>query len=308
MARAKINREIELEYETFGSPKDPALLLIQGFTSQLIQWEVGFCELLAEGGYHVIRFDNRDCGLSTTLDGAQVDLGAVMAAAIARQPLPAVPYRLSDMAADAVGLLDHLGIARAHVLGVSMGGMIAQQLAIEHPDRVLSLISVMSMTGEIEHGMPEPEAMTALLAPPPTERGEYIASATKAAVWSSERYFDPDKVRAHAARCFDRRFYPEGAPRQLAAVYASGDRHAGLSELLIPTLVIHGLDDKLITPGGGRRTAELVPHSSLLLVADMGHDLPEPLWPFITGAILGFTHVVDARVGLAWPAHASASA
>jgi pimeloyl-ACP methyl ester carboxylesterase len=205
-----------------------------------------------------------------------------------------VPYTLSDMARDTVGLLDHLGIDRAHVLGASMGGMIAQVVAIEHPERVRSLISVMSMTGEPEFGLPEPEAMEVLFAPPAPDRESFIASAPQAAVWCSKRYFDAEQARALAARSFDRRYYPEGAPRQLAAVYASGERHEGLVALAVPTLVIHGLDDTLIPPAGGRRTAELVPGSTLLLVADMGHDLPEPLWPLITGTALGFTAMVDA--------------
>ena len=152
MPRAALPSGIEIEYETFGSADDPALLLIMGFTAQLISWDERFCRRLADGGRYVIRFDNRDCGLSTTLDGVEVDLGQVIGAAMAGQPLPEVPYTLSDMAADAVGLLDHLGIERAHVLGASMGGMIAQTVAIEHPARVASLISIMSMTGELEYG------------------------------------------------------------------------------------------------------------------------------------------------------------
>jgi pimeloyl-ACP methyl ester carboxylesterase len=296
MPRAVVNDGIELEYETFGSPADPTLLLVGGFTSQLIAWEVGFCDRLAAGGYQVVRFDNRDAGLSTTFDGATVDLGAVITSALARQPVPAVPYTLSDMARDTVGLLDHLGVERAHVLGASMGGMIAQVVAIEHPERVRSLISVMSMTGEPEYGMPEPEALEVLFAPPPPDREGYVESAPLAAVWCSKRYFDADVARVLAARNFDRRYYPEGAPRQLAAIYASGERHEPLAALALPTLVIHGLDDTLIPPAGGRRTAELVPGSTLLLVADMGHDLPEPLWPLITGTVLGFTAMVDAAL------------
>jgi pimeloyl-ACP methyl ester carboxylesterase len=304
MPRAVVNEGIELEYETFGSPDDPTLLLVSGFTSQLIAWEVGFCERLAAGGYQVVRFDNRDAGLSTTFDGATVDLGAVMTTALARQPVPPVPYTLSDLARDTVGLLDHLGVGRAHVLGASMGGMVAQVVAIEHPERVRSLISMMSMTGEPEFGMPEPEALEVLFAPPPPDRESYIASASQAAVWCSKRYFDAEHARAHAARNFDRRYYPEGAPRQLAAIYASGERHEGLAALDLPTLVIHGLDDTLIPAAGGRRTAELVPGSTLLLVADMGHDLPEPLWPLISGTVLGFTAMVDAALPHALPASA----
>jgi pimeloyl-ACP methyl ester carboxylesterase len=289
MPRATLDRGIELEYETIGSPSDPPLLLVMGFTAQLIMWPDAFCQQLADGGRYVIRYDNRDCGLSTTLDGVAVDLGAVMGAAFTGQPMPAVPYTLSDMAADAVGLLDHLGIDKAHVLGASMGGMIAQTIAIEHPERVHTLISVMSMTGELEHGSPLPEAAQVLMTPPPHDREEFIERATTTAVWCSRRFFDPEKAKFEAARAYDRRFYPEGAFRQLAAIYAAGSRAEGLQALTTPTLVIHGRDDTLIPPSGGQRTAELVPTATLLLMADMGHDLPEPLWPMIVAAILAHT-------------------
>jgi pimeloyl-ACP methyl ester carboxylesterase len=294
MPRAALSGGIELEFETLGSSDDPALLLIGGFTSQLISWDDAFCRQLASAGRFVIRFDNRDSGLSTTLDGVEVDIGAVMSAALAGQPLPPVPYTLSDMAADAVGLLDHLGVDRAHVLGASMGGMIAQTVAIEHPSRVASLISVMSTTGEPGHGTPTPEALAVLLTPPPTDRAGYVAGAAATAVWSSRRWFDVTRLENLFGRAFDRRFYPEGAPRQLAAIYASGPRTDTLPTVTAPTLVIHGLDDTLITPGGGRRTAELIPGAGLILVADMGHDLPPALWPFVVPAILGFTSMVEA--------------
>jgi pimeloyl-ACP methyl ester carboxylesterase len=298
MPRAALPSGIEIEYDTFGSPEDPALLLVMGFTAQLISWDEDFCRLLADGGRYVIRFDNRDCGLSTTFDGVQVDLGQVISAAVAGEQLPEVPYTLSDMAADATGLLDHLGIERAHVLGASMGGMIAQTMAIEHPDRVASLISVMSMTGELEYGQATPEAMTVLMTPPPSDREGVVASAAASAVWSSQRWFDLARAERNYGRSYDRRFYPEGAPRQLAAIYASGPRTNTLPEVTAPTLVIHGLDDTLITPSGGERTAELIPGASLLMVAEMGHDLPAPLWPLLTGAILGFTAtVMDAAAG-----------
>jgi pimeloyl-ACP methyl ester carboxylesterase len=294
MPSAALNGGIELEYETFGSPEDPALLLIMGFTAQLIAWDDPLCARLAAGGHYVIRYDNRDCGLSTCLDGAPVDLGAVVNAALTQQPLPDVPYTLSDMAADAVGLLDHLGIGRAHVMGASMGGMIAQTLAIEHAERVSSLISVMSMTGEPEYGAPTPEAMAVLFATPPTSRDEAIARAADTAVFCSRRWFDLARAEERTAQAYDRRFYPEGAPRQLAAVYASGSRGETLPKVTAPTLVVHGLDDTLITPSGGERTAELIPGASLLMVADMGHDLPAALWPLVTGTILGFTSMVEA--------------
>jgi pimeloyl-ACP methyl ester carboxylesterase len=284
---------ISLYYETVGSPADPPLLLVMGYGSQMIAWPRGFSALLAAGGRFVIEFDNRDSGLSSKLDGLTVDTEAVIGAAGAGDLARAqglAPYTLSEMADDCVAVLDALGIDRAHVLGASMGGMIAQQLAIERPERLLSLISKMSTTGEAEYGAPAPEALAALLTPSPTERGAYIeASAGKAMIWASKRYGDRARAEALAAASYDRCFYPEGVARQFAAILASGSRADGLRELTVPTLVIHGLDDTLITPSGGERTAELVPGARLLLVEDMGHDRPEPLWPLLTEAILGHT-------------------
>jgi pimeloyl-ACP methyl ester carboxylesterase len=287
MPRAALPTGIELEYETFGSPDDPTLLLVQGFTAQMIGWDDEFCALLAAKGLHVVRFDNRDCGLSTKLDGVSVDLGAVIAAAVAGLPVPDVPYTLSHMADDAFGLLDHLGVDAAHVVGASMGGMIAQTMAIERPSRVASLVSVMSQTGDLTYGQSTPEALVALMTPPPLERGAYLDCSANWAVWASRKYVDLDGIRSRAAVAYDRAFYPEGAPRQLAAIYASGDRSDALRGLTMPTLVIHGRDDTLITPSGGERTAELVPGAHLLLVADMGHDLPAQLWPVLVDAIAG---------------------
>jgi len=289
MPRALVNTGIELEYDTFGSPDDPALLLIMGFTGQMTAWDERFCSILAAGGRFVIRFDNRDCGLSTKLDGQVPDVAGAMAAAFADTEAPALPYTLSDMAADAIGLLDHLGIDRAHIMGVSMGGMIAQTVAIEHPTRVRSLISVMSQPGEVEVGQPSAEAAEAIFAAPPTNRDEYIEAAPRWMVWQSKKYRDEARTKELAARDFDRSFYPEGATRQMAAIYGSGRRTVGLQALNVPTLVIHGRDDQLITPSGGFRTAELIPGAHLLFVADMGHDMPEPLWPLLTEAVLSHT-------------------
>ena len=289
MPRALVNTGMELEYETFGSPDDPALLLIMGFTAQLTDWDERFCGLLAAGGRFVIRFDNRDSGLSTKLDGQEVDVPSVMAAAFANEEPPAIPYTLGDMAADAVGLLDHLGIERAHIMGASMGGMIAQTLAINHPDRVRSLISVMSQPGEPDVGQPTEAAAIAIFSPPPTSRQEYLDSSPRWMVWQSQKYRDEARVRENAARSYDRSFYPEGAPRQMAAMFGSGRRTAALSQLDVPTLVIHGRDDQLITPDGGFRTAELIPGAHLLFVGDMGHDMPEPLWPLLVDSVLSHT-------------------
>jgi pimeloyl-ACP methyl ester carboxylesterase len=286
---------IEIEYETFGSPDDPALLLVMGFTAQLIAWDTGFCEALAARGRYVIRFDNRDCGLSTHLDGLKADPQAVLRARLAGDPPPPTPYNLSDMANDAVGLLDALGIDRAHVVGASMGGMIVQTIAIEHPERCLSMTSIMSSPGDPRAGKPTPEALEYLMTPPPAEREAYIAHAEKGAVTASKKYFDPAKARERAAAAYDRAFYPEGAPRQLAAIYASGDRTEALHGVTVPTLVLHGRDDTLITPSGGQLTAEAIPGAHFLLLADMGHDLPEPLWPLIVPTIVTFQdHAVAA--------------
>ncbi|MGI9646394.1 MAG: alpha/beta fold hydrolase [Ilumatobacteraceae bacterium] len=287
MARAALPSGIELEYDVTGDPSDPTILLVCGFTSQMISWDDDFVALLAAEGLHVVRFDNRDCGLSTTLDGDMVSPGAVLNARLAGEDPPPVPYTLSDMAADGIGLLDHLGVGEAHVVGVSMGGMIVQTMAIEHPDRVASLTSIMSTTGAPDVGSPSPEALDVLLAPPAAERERYIEDALKMKVWLSRKHFEPDAVMALAAAQYDRRFYPEGALRQLSAIYTSGDRTEALRGVSAPTLVIHGRDDTLITPSGGAATAEAVPGSAYLLLSDMGHDRPRPLWPALVGAIAG---------------------
>ena len=286
MPRAKVATGIEIEYETFGSSANPAVLLVSGFTAQLLMWPADFCRLIADSGFHVIRFDNRDCGLSTKLDGKAVDTDGVIRAALLDEQVPAVPYTLSHMAADAVGLLDVLGIDRAHVVGGSMGGMIVQVMAIEHPSRVASLTSIMSNSGEPEYGQPTPEAMEALVAAPPTDREAYIESSKNWMVWQSRKYSSVEQNRIDAAASFDRSFYPEGAPRQLAAIYASGRRTDGMRAISAPTLVIHGTDDTLIAPSGGQRAAELIPNAKLDMIDDMGHDLPRPLWSRITGSII----------------------
>ena len=278
---------LEIEYETFGSPDDPALILVAGFAVQLTSWDSELCELLASSGRYVIRFDNRDCGLSTKLDGAVASPHATLTAVLAGTELPEVPYTLSDMANDGVGLLDALGIERAHVAGASMGGMIAQTMAIEHPERILSLTSIMSSPGDPRVGKPSPEALEVLLAAPPTERSAFQDASARCIVWASKRYGDADLLRQRAGDAFDRSFYPEGLPRQLAAIYASGDRTAALAASAVPTLVIHGRDDTLIGVDGGTATAEAVPGAHLLLLAAMGHDLPRPLWPVIVGAMKG---------------------
>ncbi len=220
---------LDIEYETFGSPTDPAVLLIAGFVVQLTSWDTEFCELFAAGGRYVVRFDNRDCGLSTKLDGVAADWQGALQATLTGAPMPEIPYTLSDMGNDCVGLLDALEIDAAHVVGASMGGMIAQTVAIEHPERVRSLTSIMSSPGDPRTGKPEPEALEVLLTVPPTERGAYLDAAARTAVWASKRYVDVDRIRRRAGESFDRSFYPEGGPRQLAAIYASGDRTGGIA-------------------------------------------------------------------------------
>jgi pimeloyl-ACP methyl ester carboxylesterase len=286
------NRQIELEYDHFGNPTDPALLLIMGFTAQMVAWDEEFCTQLADRGHFVIRFDNRDCGLSTKLHGVPSNSDAVIMAAMMETEMPPVPYTLSDMAADAMKVLDHLNIERAHIMGASMGGMIAQTVAIEHPHRVKTLISVMSQPGELTVGQPTQEAMELIVTPAPSDRDEYIAFAPKWQLWQSKKYRSDEVSRRNAIRDFDRSNYPEGGPRQMAAIYASGSRAEGLQKLQIPTLVIHGTEDQLITPSGGERTAELIPNSTLLMVEDMGHDLPQPLWPLFVDAISKHTALV----------------
>jgi pimeloyl-ACP methyl ester carboxylesterase len=286
------NRQIELEYDHFGNPTDPALLLIMGFTAQMVAWEEEFCQQLANRGHFVIRFDNRDCGLSTKLHGVPSNSDAVIMAAMMETEMPTVAYTLSDMAADAMKVLDHLNIERAHIMGASMGGMIAQTVAIEHPHRVKTLISVMSQPGELTVGQPTQEAMELIVTPAPSDRDEYIAFAPKWQLWQSKKYRSDEVSRRNAIRDFDRSNYPEGGPRQMAAIYASGSRAEGLQKLQVPTLVIHGTEDQLITPSGGERTAELIPNSTLLMVEDMGHDMPQPLWPFYLDAISKHTALV----------------
>jgi pimeloyl-ACP methyl ester carboxylesterase len=293
MPQIKAPDGVALEYDTFGSSTAPPLLLVMGFGSQMIAWPRAFCERLSSAGRFVIRFDNRDCGLSSKLDGQTVDLREVFAAASAgdlEKARELAPYTLSAMSTDALGLLTALGIERAHIVGASMGGMIGQTIAIEHPERTMTLTSMMSTTGESGFGQSTPAAAEALRTPPPADREGYIdAVAQKSLVWSSKRYADLSAARELAAASYDRCYYPEGRGRQLAAIIASGSRADPLRSLQVPSLVIHGLDDTLIAPSGGERTAALIPGAHLLLLPDMGHDRPEPLWPQICEAIVEHT-------------------
>jgi pimeloyl-ACP methyl ester carboxylesterase len=279
---------IVIEYDTFGDPTDPAILLIMGFGTQLLGWDAGLCRQLAEHGRYVIRYDNRDCGLSTKHHDTPVNLVDLISAVTSGdvdRALAMAPYSLRDMASDGVALLQGLGVDRAHVVGSSMGGMIGQRMAIDFPDWVVSLTSMMSSTGEPEYGQSTPEAQQVLFSPRPADRDGYIAAAERELVWASRRYGDPAALRALAAASYDRSYYPAGVPRQLAAMILDGSRADALRTLEVPTLVIHGQDDTLIDPSGGRRTAELVPDARLLLVEDMGHDRPRALWSRLVDAI-----------------------
>jgi pimeloyl-ACP methyl ester carboxylesterase len=264
-----------------------------GFGTQLLGWETGFCRELAARGRYVIRYDNRDCGLSTKVDEHPLHLGDFIGAVTSgdvNRAFAMAPYSLRDMARDGMEVLTRLGVDRAHVVGSSMGGMIAQKMAIEFPDRVLTLTSMMSSTGEQEYGQSTSEAQQVLFSGRPSDREGYVAAAERELVWASRRYRDPAQLRALAAASYDRAYYPEGVPRQLAAMILDGSRAEALKTLDMPTLVIHGLDDTLIDPSGGRRTAELVSRSRLLLLEDMGHDRPRPLWPRLIDAIAEHTN------------------
>ncbi|HYC53542.1 MAG TPA: alpha/beta hydrolase [Candidatus Binatia bacterium] len=279
MARASSNG-IEIEYETFGAVGAEPLLLIMGLGAQMILWPDDFCHALAGAGHRVIRFDNRDAGASTHLDDARMpDIGMAMAAAFAGLPVDA-PYTLSDMAADAAGLLTALDIESAHVVGASMGGMIAQTMAIEHPGRVRTLTSIMSTTGDPTLPQATAEAMGVLLTAPPPDREGAIAHATSVfRIIGSPGYpFDEEWVRATATRSYDRGFDPLGTGRQLAAILASGNRTGKLRDVRIPSLVIHGKDDPLVRLEAGMATASAIAGARLVVLEGMGHDLPRQLW------------------------------
>ncbi|MEZ5409775.1 MAG: alpha/beta hydrolase [Acidimicrobiales bacterium] len=280
---------IELCHQTYGDPADPPMLLVMGLGAQMILWPEELFVGLAARGRYVIRFDNRDVGLSTKTPGPPPDVLALMARRSAGGEVgPAdVPYTLSDMAADAAGLLDALGIEQADVVGASMGGMIVQHLAFEHRERVRSVTSIMSTTGNPAVGQASPEAVGVLLRPPPANRDEAIAQGMAANKVISGPLWDEDDARRRAAESYDRMFHPAGLAFQLAAIVASGDRTGRLGTVRAPFLVIHGRLDPLIDVSGGVATADAVPGAELVLFDDMGHNLPSPLFPQLIGAIDG---------------------
>ncbi|WP_410539513.1 alpha/beta fold hydrolase [Streptomyces sp. KL2] len=293
MPRA-LSNGMELEYDTFGDPDGPVLLLIMGLGAQMTAWHPEFCRTLADRGFHVVRYDNRDCGLSTFLDDCPPpDIRAVLAG-----DTSTAPYRIADMARDAAGLLDALGVDAAHVAGASMGGMIAQQFAIDHPSRVRSLCSIMSTTGDRSVGRGAPEALAALAAPPPRNRREAGERGVRSfSVIGSPGYpATPEELRERAEAAYDRSPRSDGFARQYAAILASPDRTPHLRAVTAPALVVHGADDPLIDRSGGEATAAAIPGAELLVVPGMGHDLPEQLWPLLADAIARNAARADGRV------------
>jgi len=281
---------LAIAYERFGDETRPPVLLVMGFGTQMLGWPDGFCEMLVAHGLHVIRFDNRDVGLSTHLANAPVPN---LAAAL-RGDTSSVGYFLRDMAADAAGLLDVLGIESAHIVGASMGGFIAQTLAIEHPMRVRTLTSIMSSTGSLAVGQPSPAARMLFLRPMITTREQVMARAIEtAAVLGSPAYpTDPAVLAERAGAQFDRSFDLLGVARQGLAVIASGDRTARLREVRVPTLVIHGTADQMVAPSGAQATVDAIPGAELMMIEGMGHDFPRPLWTEITARIAAHTRRV----------------
>ena len=282
---------LELAYEQIGSPGNPPLLLIMGLGSQMISWPDEFCEQLADRGFFVTRFDNRDVGLSTHF----TESGVPDLAAYFRAEGPRPPYLVEDMADDAAGLLDALSISPAHVVGVSMGGMIAQSLAINHPGSVRSLTSIMS-TPSLAIGPPSDEALAVLMAPPATNKEDYVEQSVRTfAAIGSPGFPDDDKWRRRvAAESYDRDPDPSGAARQLLAIISSPDRTPGLQQLDVPALVIHGAGDPLCQPEGGEATATAIPGAELVLEDGMGHDLPAALWSDIIGHIEAVARRADS--------------
>ena len=278
---------IELEYETFGDPDAAPLLLITGLGAQLISWDERFCEMLAGRGFHVIRFDNRDSGLSTRMEAAGPP---DIAAAFSGHPHPA--YELDDLAADAVGLLDSLSLPAAHVVGASMGGFIAQLVALNHPDRVRSLTSIMSGPGGIDEVAPKPEGAAILAVPPPPTREERIEQAMtihRTLAGAGDQLEEPVE-RARAERAIDRAYYPVGTGRQLVSILAAESRLQRLEHVRVPTLVIHGIDDVLVPVENGRLVAAAVRGARLIEIEGMGHDIPQRVWPLVADAIERIAH------------------
>jgi len=286
-----VGRGITLCYETFGEPANPTALLIMGLGTQMIAWQEDFCGQLAARGLYVVRFDNRDIGHSTHVPGRPPTTLQLL-----RRSRRAARYTLGDMADDAVGLLDALELAPAHVIGASMGGMIAQTIAARHPGAVRSLVSIMSNTGSLRSGQPALRVYPVLLRRAPRERAAFVAHMEHvfAAIGSPALPRDPDDMRMLASVSYDRDHDPTGPGRQLAAIIAAGDRTPELRRIAAPTLVIHGTADPLIAPSGARATARAIPGAELQWIEGMGHDLPRTAWPQLIDAIAGHALRADA--------------
>lgn len=284
--------DVELCYESFGDEAAPTMLLIMGLGTQMVAWREELCEQLAGHGYRVVRFDNRDSGRSSRIDAPAPTLWQLLT-----RSQKAGAYRLSDMADDAAGLLDCLGVASAHVVGASMGGMIAQTLAARHPARVRSLASIMSNTGNRWKGQPHLKLYPVLLRRAPSERGAFVDHMERVFTAIGSPGFDRDvqDVREIAARSYDRGHDPAGGARQLGAVVASGDRTDELQRITAPTVVVHGTADRLVRPSGGRATAAAIPGARLVTIDGMGHHLPRGAWPQIIEAIVANARGADAR-------------
>ncbi|MBI4766230.1 MAG: alpha/beta hydrolase [Deltaproteobacteria bacterium] len=289
MAKAKTNG-IEIEYDTFGDRTSPPILLIMGLGGQMIAWEEDFCKQLVNKGFYVTRFDNRDIGLSTKIEEAGVpDIMEALTASMQGKKVQSF-YSLDDMANDAIGLLDTLGIKKAHICGASMGAAITQVIGYSHPSRVLSLITIMGSTGNPKLPLAKPEAMQFLMTPAPVEREAFIEHGIKMwKVLNASFPFDEADTRKRMAASYDRSFYPQGIARQLMAIMANGNRKPRLASVTAPTLVIHGAEDPLVPVEGGKDTAEAIPGARLLIIDKMGHSLPKEAWPQIVGAIADHT-------------------
>ncbi|HEY7836017.1 MAG TPA: alpha/beta hydrolase [Solirubrobacteraceae bacterium] len=287
-----VGRGITLCYETFGDPADPPALLVMGLGTQMIAWHEDFCRELAARGFFVVRFDNRDIGRSTHLSGPPPTRAQLLG-----RSRRAARYSLADMAEDAAGLLRELSLAPAHVIGASMGGMIAQTLAARHPRSVRSLVSIMSNTGSLVSGQPSPRVYSTFLRQAPAGREAFVAHMTRVfeLIGSPPPLRDLDQVRRLIAESYDRDHDPAGPGRQLAAIIAAGNRTPELRRITAPTLVIHGKADRLVRPSGGRATAQAIPGARLMLVDGMGHDLPRGLWPRLLDAIATHASAADTH-------------
>jgi pimeloyl-ACP methyl ester carboxylesterase len=291
------NGDVELHYETIGDPDGVPLLLVMGLGAQLITWDEELCESFADRGFRVIRHDNRDMGLSTWFDDHPIDAPAVIGAVLAGESVTP-PYTMLDMAEDAAAVLDAAGVSSAHVIGASMGGMIAQTLAVHHPDRVRSLVSVMSTTGDPDVGQPHPEVAGALLEAVPPGREAAIARAVEVSrVIGSPIHFDEEAVRALCEREYDRGHHPDGVLRQLFAILVQEPRTEALRSFTKPALVVHGELDRLVDPSGGRRTAEALPGAELVMLPDAAHDLPRIYWPQLIERVTALAAEADRADG-----------